>query len=283
MLTGSIFTRETRKIIAANELNITSCMAANADATCRAIAAYLGARLASPTRFVDDIGWEEREELFDRGQIHVCWICGLPYVWKADMDNAAIELCTAPVMQGARYGNRPVYFSDVVVHRDSRFKSFADLRGASWAYNERRSHSGYNVVRHHLSTLNEPTGYFSSAVESGAHQASLDMILSRQIDASAIDSTVLDAELRRRPHIQSEFRIIETLGPSPMPPWVVLKSLPLEVRTAIARLLFDMHNDAQGREILARWGIARFAAVEDADYDLIRRMASAAENVALAA
>jgi phosphonate transport system substrate-binding protein len=91
---------------------------------------------------------------------------------------------------GACYKDRPVYFSDVVVRRDSKFHTFADLRGASWAYNEPGSHSGYNVVGYHLATLGEGSGYFGQVVESGAHQVSLQMILDGRIDASAIDSLV---------------------------------------------------------------------------------------------
>jgi hypothetical protein len=45
---------------------------------------YLGAHLEVPTQFVNDIPWPEREELLDAGHIQVGWICGLPYVWKAD-------------------------------------------------------------------------------------------------------------------------------------------------------------------------------------------------------
>jgi phosphonate transport system substrate-binding protein len=264
-------------------LNIASCMAENADATCRAIAAYIGEKLALEIRFVDGISWQQRERGFDEGQIHLCWLCGLPYVWKADADDASIELCVAPVMQDARYGRRAVYFSDVVVHRDSPFRAFADLRGASWAYNERRSHSGYNVVRHHLASMQESPGFFGRVVESGAHQRSLQMIVNGDIDASAIDSTVLEAELRRHPELRPAIRVIDTLGPSPMPPWVILKSLPQTLREGIARELLAMHNDAHGRDILAQWGIAHFTVVDDAHYDAIRDMARLAEQAELAA
>ena len=134
-------------------LTLTSCMAPNADSFCATLAHYLGAQMQLPTTFVCDLPWQERERLFDAGQIHVCWICGLPYVWKADQGHPPLELLVAPVMQGARYQNRPVYFSNVIVRRTSRLYTFADLRGATWAYNEPHSHSGHNVVRYHLATL----------------------------------------------------------------------------------------------------------------------------------
>jgi phosphonate transport system substrate-binding protein len=258
-------------------------MAQNADATCRAIAHYIGRKLDLETRFVDGLPWQQRELMLDRGEIQLCWICGLPYVWKTETGESPLELCVVPVMRHARYGNSPVYFSDVIVHRDSLFETFDDLRGASWAYNERRSHSGYNVVRHHLAQLGEKSGYFGRVIESGAHQASLAMVLRGEIDASAIDSTVLEAELHRLPGLMPELRVIETLGPSPMPPWVILRSVPVQLRTAIAHVLLEMHNDPAGPGILGQWGISRFAAVDDAFYAPIQEMARTAEQARLSA
>ena len=119
-------------------LRITSCMADNAEATCRAIAAWLGQHLGIATEFVDCIPWQERERQLDAGLIHVCWICGLPYVWKTDTDASVIEPCVAPVMAAARYAGAPVYYSDIVVRRDSPYRTFADLRGTAWAYKTRK-------------------------------------------------------------------------------------------------------------------------------------------------
>ena len=162
-------------------------MAENMEFVGRAIATYIQQTLQIPTQFVDDVPWPERERRFDRGEIQVCWICGLPYVWKADQPLAAVELLAAPVMQGARYADRPVYFSDVVVRQDSRFQRFEQLRGASWAYNEPRSHSGCTITRYHLATLGETGDFFGRVVESGAHQISLRLVLEGGVDASAID------------------------------------------------------------------------------------------------
>lgn len=255
-------------------------MADNAEATCRAIVAWLGTALDIRTEFVDCIGWQARERLLDEGEIDVCWICGLPYVWKADA-KAPLEICAVPVMRGERYANRPIYFSDVVVRSDSAYRSFVQLRGARWAYNESRSHSGYNVVRHHLATLGEFNGFFGRAVESGAHQASLRMILDGEIDASAVDSTVLEAELARNPDYAARLITIDTLGPSPMPPWIVRTDLSQELRSDIRNALLAMHCDADGAAVLQSSGISSFVASEDRAFDPLREMEAAARNVRL--
>ncbi|WP_297079258.1 PhnD/SsuA/transferrin family substrate-binding protein [Thermoleptolyngbya sp. M55_K2018_002] len=245
------------------------------------IAAYAERKLELPTEFIDHIPWQQREERFDQGEIQVCWICGVPYVQKADQPNPQIELLAAPVMRGDRYQNRPIYFSDVVVRRDRPFQQFTDLRGARWAYNEPRSHSGYILTRYHLAMLEERSGFFGSVVESGAHQNSLQQILSGEVDASAIDSTVLEHALREDSSLQRQIRVIDTLGPSPSPPWLVSTTVPAALRTRLRSLLVQMADDPEGEEILARGGLARFVLVGDRDYDPIRHMQQIAAAVSL--
>src|SRR5215208_286450 len=131
-------------------LGLASCMAENTESVCCAIAEYIQLKLNIQVEYVSGIPWQERESLFDGGEIQLLWLCGLPYVHKADLAESSMELLAVPVPAGERYRAKPVYFSDVVVRRGSPVRLFADLRGSTWAYNERRSHSGYNVVRAHL-------------------------------------------------------------------------------------------------------------------------------------
>lgn len=262
-------------------LKIASCMAENTEPFCRALARYIQNKIGIATEYVGGIPWQERERMFDAGEIQVLWLCGLPYVHKAELFRTQVELLAVPVPIGRRYENRPVYFSDVVVHRQSPYRCFSDLRGRAWAFNEPRSHSGYNVVRAHLAGLGAYAGFFASAVESGAHVNSLRMILDRRVDCTAIDSTVLEWAAQEQPNISEQLRVIETLGPSPIPPWVVSKSVPAHRRGMIRALLLDMHRDPFGMVTLNEGRIARFVTSNDHDYDPIRRMAQAAAAVAL--
>jgi phosphonate transport system substrate-binding protein len=263
-------------------LKLASCMAENSDNFCRAVARFIENRIRISTQYVTGVSWQERERLFDRGEIHILWLCGLPYVHKADMAESGVELLAVPIPRGDRYHDRPVYFSDVVVRRDSPFQCFADLRGASWAYIEPRSHSGYNVVRAFLAEFGQLGNFFSSVVESGAHGASLEMILSGHVDGSAIDSTVLEWLAAEREDLADKIRVIDTIGPSPIPPWVISRQMPERLRRDFRALLLGMHNVPFGRVILDRARFDRFVAAEDRDYDPIRAMARTAEQVSVA-
>lgn len=262
-------------------MRLTSCQAPSADPFCGALARFVGARLGMRTQLVDAVPWEERQRRFDLGEIEVCWMCGWPYALRADSPSAGLELIAAPVMAAPRYLGQPVYFSDVVVHADSGFDSFDDLRGAAWAYNEPMSHSGYMVVRHFLASRNIHGGFFGSAVQSGSHAASIDLILNRSVDGSAIDSTVLEAMQRRRPEITPRLRVIDTLGPSPAPPWVVRSSTPQDLRDGLRHAFLSMHESPEGSAILREAAMQRFAAVTDAHYDSIRVMAAAGAQAQL--
>lgn len=261
-------------------LRLASCMAPNADPMCRALAAYLARRLETPVALVESSSWQDRERRFDAGEIDVCWICGLPYVEKVD-GGAPIGLAVAPVMQGMRYGDSAVYFSDVLVRQDSSYKTFADLRGERWAFNEPRSHSGFNVVRHHLTTLGDTFDFFGTMVEAGTHQAALRMVLSGAVAGAAIDSTVLDAEVRIHAGLRDGVRAIAVLGPSPAPPWVFSSKVPPETRRKVTRCLADMHRDRNGAAVLATWGIQELRVVTDDFYNPIRLATRAAAHSTL--
>lgn len=257
-------------------------MAPNMEFICRDLADYLSERLTVPVKARLDIPWQERERLLDMGQIQVGWICGLPYVRKADQPLPTVALLAAPVMRGERYQNQPIYFSDVVVRQNAPFRSLADLRGAAWAYNEPGSHSGYNVVRYALAARGETGDFFGRVIESGAHQNSLRMIVDGDIDASAIDSTVLEREVHENPAIRQQIRVIDTFGPSPIPPWVISRWVPEAARAKFREAFLSMEDDPGGRELLERGGLRRFAGVSDRDYGPIREMARMAETVRLA-
>lgn len=260
-------------------LTLATCQAGNTVPISRALAGYLSQRLGRPVRYLDGYDWRAAYADIAAGRIDIGWICGRPYVELRD-GGAPVSLLAAPVMAGGRYGGRPIYFSDVVVRRDSRFQSFGDLRGASWAYNEPGSQSGYHITRYHLARLGQTGRYFGRVVASGGHVRSLKMVLGGEIDASAIDSTVLEWEWAGAPELSDRIRVIETLGPSPIPPLVVSGERGFAAREVAREALLALPDTAEGRAILALGGLERFVAVEDGDYDAIRAMARDAQNVA---
>ena len=262
------------------EVLIASLMADNAAHFARGLTEYLAERLAISVGVLEDVPWQERERRLLHGEAHVGVVCGLQYVYAVDRDvQPGVELLCAPVMRAPRYQHRPIYFSEVVVRRDNSARSLLDLRKKSFAYNEPTSHSGYNLARYALALHGETNGFFANVVQSGTHQQSLQLILDGRVDAAAIDTTVLEQEVRLTPELRKHIRIVETLGPSPIPPLVVSRTVPPELRKPLREALLAMHTDPLGVQVLESAHMARLVPVVDADYDPIRRMAAEAAAV----
>jgi phosphonate transport system substrate-binding protein len=252
-------------------LIFSTCQAPFMDATVARIVDYLTRATGLDSRFALPEAWEARQQGLDSGAIHVCWICGAPYAQRADA-RLPIELLAAPVPGGARYNDEAIYFSDVIVPAASNVRAFEDLHGARWGFNEPGSHSGYHVVRYTLAQRKLGSDFFGERVQTGGHAESLRRVAAGEIDGAAIDSTVLEGLLARQPELRDEIRVIDALGPSARPPWVIRKEVPVEQRAMLRKALATMHTTSEGAAILDGSSIVRFDIVTDRHYNGIRQM-----------
>ena len=246
----------------------------------RQVVAYVGEASGLPTEMVADTS-PGLDAMFGEEQIEAAFGCGLPYVWKAAEESASVRLIAAPVLPAERYGEQPVYFSDVIVRADAPYQTFADLRGATFAYNQTVSFSGYVLPLYHLLTLGETNGFFGRAVASGSHAASMNWVESGQADTAAIDSMVLEMELAQRPERSGAFRVIASLGPAGMPPVIASTRLGESLHERLTQALVTMHTHQPGQAILRHGGIRCFAQVTDQNYDDIRQMLAALQQAGI--
>jgi phosphonate transport system substrate-binding protein len=234
----------------------------------RFIAAALGERLEIDTRLVVGTSFSQ----LINGEVDVAFLCGLPYVRLAE----GVEPLAAPVLAGDRYRAQPVYFSDVIVAKDSRFQSFADLRGASWSFNDSDSHSGYLVTLVRLLDLGETDQFFGRVVDAGWHQVSIELVAAGRVDASAVDSHVLAVELRKRPELQNRLRVIDSLGPSPIQPVVARRALDAQLRRDLRSALVELTINRFPEGL-----VERLVPTTDGAYDPIRNMLARVNRAAL--
>ncbi len=239
------------------------------------IARYVGERVGCQATLKVGKSFNE----FAEGQVDVAFICGLPYVRMTGQDTCPVELLAAPVLQGERYQHKPVYFSDVIVRSDSPYTSFDDLGGCVWAYNERASHSGCNLVCYSLLERGKSPDYFGKTVKSGSHLRSIEMVLEGEADATAIDSHLSDILRSRDEELAAKLRVVDVFGPSSIPPVVVSKRLDDQLKREMREALVTMHLDDCGASGLREGLIERFVLVTDENYGDIRRMLDRVEGV----
>jgi phosphonate transport system substrate-binding protein len=259
------------------ELRFANFLSPILQGTYQQIARYAGQHLGLPATL--HIGQSLEE--FACGQADVGFLCGLLYVRLMQREGCPVELLAAPVLLPERYADQPIYFSDVIVRRDSPYSSFEHLQGCAWVYNERTSHSGYHLVCYSLLERHKPSRYFGQTIRSGSHLTSLQMVLDGEADAAAIDSHVLDIVLQRNPELATRLRIIDMLGPSAMPPVVVAKRLPPALKVSLRAALISMHDDPVAAKSLNDGLIRHLVPVADGHYNDIRHMLATVQATTL--
>lgn len=237
----------------------------------QAIAEAIGERLGCPTQMTVGLSYDQL------AHVDVAFVCGLAYVESTRWDRPPVEPLAAPIVQGRRYQGKPIYFSEVVVRRGRPFRSFADLRGRSLAYNEPHSQSGYGIIRHQLLKLKETRGFFRRVIEAGWHEQAIRMVLSNEVDAAAIDSHLWAVIIADNPELARRLHIIDTLGPSTLQPVVVRRSLPEKTKRALLDAFLELPEHPILKPVLATALIRRFVRVKDDSYRDIRRMLEACE------
>jgi phosphonate transport system substrate-binding protein len=230
----------------------------------------LGEKLGCEVELVEGVNYE------DVYNYDLSFICGLPYVLRSS--SGRIEPLAAPVLQGTRYQNKPIYFSDVIVHKESSAQSFAELRGCTWAYNEPESQSGYGITRYCLVKYGLIRGFFSRVIKATYHQEAIRLVAEGKIDAAAIDSHVLALEIRDYPELAAQVRVIDSLGPSTIQPIAIAAALPKNLKHNIRLVLTEIHLKPTAKARLAQDFVERFVSVSDNDYDDIRHMLAECEN-----
>jgi phosphonate transport system substrate-binding protein len=208
--------------------------------------------------------------LLQNGQVDIAFICGLPLIRHNRVAEQPMRILAAPVMLGDRYQNQPIYFADIVVNADSKLARFEDLEGTRFCYNDRGSNSGYNLLRDRLLQHLQPNHlhrkFFSSTQQSGSHQNSLQWVANRLADCAAIDSVVMEAELRQIPELAQSLRIIDSIK-SPMPPIAVASCLDSDLMEQLRNVILEPDQELQAAMSLAQ--VKHYVQVTDIDYEPI--------------
>ncbi len=236
----------------------------------QAIADHLGEALGVATTLSSESKisgpLEPADDRFSLGTTDVGFLCPPAYVWLREPPVDSVRLVPwAPVYDDPRNDGRPVYFSDIVVRRDSPFEQFDDLAGARFGYNDPSSLSGYLSVLSRLGERGLDTGFFGRFERVGGHRDALARILDGSLDAAAIDANVWRTWAAQRADDAGKLRSLDTLGPHPVQPVVVRTPLAGSLIKPIGAAL----SDPSVVERVRPFGVAGFAPITDADFDIV--------------
>ncbi len=227
---------------------------------------YLSRALDLDVRLIQRKTYGEIDDLFLKGRIDLGFVCSGPYA--VGKDKAGFDLLAAPEIRG-----RATYQAYLVVNKDSPVKRLEDLRGRIFAFTDPESNTGHLVPLAWLAGLNErPETFFSRTIYTYSHDNSILAVSRGLVDGAAVDGLIWEYYSRKNPSLTARTRVIKRSEPFGIPPVVVSRSMPAELRERIQDVILSMHKSSDGQKILAELMIDRFVIAHDEWYDSIRRM-----------
>ena len=251
-------------------LNVVSYLAPNSFYFYEAVIQLLGQALEIETKIQQGDVDPLDDPMFLTGKWDIAFVCGLPLVRLNQQNSGLYQPIVAPVMQGTRYQNLPIYFADVIVPRDARIDRFDTLQGKKFCYNDPGSNSGYFLLLCDLSQSrlhSQSHAFFGQSLQSGSHQASIRWVSEGLADCAAIDSIVLEQELQNHPELAERVRVIRSIGPSPMPPIAAAQRLEPDIISQLCQSL--LHPTSQLQQVMGAARVKRYAAVDWDSYESI--------------
>lgn len=227
---------------------------------------YLEKKAGRPIEFVDKDSYAEINKLLESGDLDFAFVCSGPYV--EGHKKFGLQLLAAPEVSG-----KTVYYSLIIVNRDSPIKSFRELRGKTFAFTDPLSNTGTLVPTYMLARMHEtPASFFKEHIFTNKHDMSIKMVADKLIDGAAVDSLVWEYMNRKNPGVTSRTKIVEKSPPYGIPPVVVSRSVDPETRKLLSDLFLNAHKDEEGGKILKGMMIDRFVPATDRAYDSVREM-----------
>lgn len=192
--------------------------------------------------------------------IDAAWLCGFPFLAHQD----ALSLLAVPVWRG-----RPQYRSYLIVDEASGAQGLGDLRGATHAFSDPDSNSGYLVTATDLIAMGEhPKTWFSRTIFTHGHRNVVRAVAEGLVQSGSVDGYVWETLAALEPDMTRRTKIIgksELLG---FPPICARKDAAgSEPVGALRDALVGLSQSEPGRAALSALKLDGFRAAPAGLYD----------------
>ena len=232
----------------------------------RQLLAYLARKSGKDLEFVQRKTYEEINELLGKGEIDLAFICSGPYASARDR-YGFVPLAVPEVQRSTSYR------AYLIVNQNSPFNQLQDLKGQTFAFTDPDSNTGKLVPTFWLAELHQrPETFFKQIIYTYSHDNSILAVARGLVAGAAVDGLVWEYYQATNPVFTSKTRIIKKSEAYGIPPRRASRQLPAAERERLQQTLFAMHQDPEGRKILAELLIDRFLPLQEERYDSIRSM-----------
>lgn len=227
---------------------------------------YLSAKLGRPVELVQRRTYAEINDLIERGEVDLAFVCTSAYI--AGHDKFNMELLAAPQVDG-----ETVYHSYLIVPADSKAQDMADLRGKVFAFTDPMSLTGRMYPTYLVQQLGTtPEKFFARTFFTYSHDEAIYAVANKLADGAAVNSLIYDFAVERDPSLKDKLRITHKSPGFGIPPVVVNPNLRPQLKAELRDLLFALNESEEGRFALKSIGVDLFVPIDDSAYESVRSL-----------
>ncbi len=234
------------------------------------LGAYLEAETGMKVSFVPVTDYAAVVEALATRKIDMAWLGGFTFVQaKIRTNGTAVPLVQRA--EDAKFTSRFITASDGI-------KSFADLKGKTFAFGAPSSTSGHLMPRYFLGQEGiNPDRDFKNTAFSGAHDATVAFVQAGKVDAGVLNASVWDKLVEQKKVDTTKVHVFATTPPYFDYNWTVRGDLDPKVQEKLkqAFLKLDPANPAH-KEIMALQRASKFIPTKADNYKGIETAAQAA-------
>jgi ABC-type phosphate/phosphonate transport system substrate-binding protein len=229
----------------------------------RALLSAIFAKAVLPVTLIDHAYPKPIDELWCRTDKGAVFMCGLPFS-RAEPQPV---LVAAPVPSPPEFGGEARYWSELVVSKDSSWRSVPDTFGGRLALTAPESQSGCVAALSDFMALDrEPPLFGEIIAPTVTPLGALRAVIRGAADIAPIDAYAFRLLERYRPDLTSQVRVVGQTVPAPIPPLVGSQN-GLE---ALTTAFLEAHQDPTTMRLMDRLLLQRFARPDPASYEVLR-------------
>jgi phosphonate transport system substrate-binding protein len=167
------------------------------------------------------------------------------------------------------------YHGLIFVRKDSGIRTAKEMAGKRLACVDKATTAGYLLPLAYFrgNGILDHAKYLEKIYFTGTHEDAILDVLNRKADIGAAKNTVFDRIAAKDPRIRSDLRIVAVSPEVPENALALRADLEDAIQQRIRDALLGMHQDPAGREVLKKFGAARFVETAEKDYEPVLRYA----------
>lgn len=203
------------------------------------------------------------------------------YVLAREKDPTIEVFATYAKRPGHLQEEGPGYRAVLITRKDSKFNSIESLKGATIALTDPASTSGNLIPRvlFRKEVGMELDAYFGKVVYTGEHDKSTIAVHENKVDAAFVATHRFDNVVDRGLVKLDEFNVLWKSPPVPQDPFTYRGKLCDDLKATIKKTFLTLQNHPEAKQFLDNVKANKFVEMSDADYDIVRELRKAKEEM----